>query len=79
MMELIPALKKCGVITTSKVAICIVLGTNDHEPKIIQSDVEKLDSTKPIWEILPSIGKILQCMGHLVWWSTIRFQFGGEC
>ena len=79
MMELRPALKTHGVITTSKVGICIVLGTNDQAPKIIQNDLENLDSTQTIWESLPSIWKILQCMGLLVWWSTIRFQFGGEC
>ena len=79
MMELRPSLKTRGVITNSKVLICIVPGTNDQEPKIIPNDVENLDSTQPIWERLPSIWKILQCTGLLVWWSTIRFQFGGEC
>ena len=51
MIELRPALKTHGVITTSKVGIFIVLGKNDQELKIIQNDVENLDSTKPIWEI----------------------------
>ena len=49
MMELRPALKTREVIKTSKVGICIVPGTNDQEPKIIQNDVENLDSTQPIW------------------------------
>ena len=40
-----PSLKTHGVITTSKIGICIVPGTNDQEPKIIQNDVEKMDST----------------------------------
>ena len=35
MMELISSLKTHGVITTYKVGICIVIGTNDQEPKII--------------------------------------------
>ena len=48
MMELRPTLKTCGVITTSKVGICIVPGKNDQEPKIIPNDVENLDSTQPI-------------------------------
>ena len=48
MLELRRALKTCGLITTSKVGICIVSGTNDQEPKIIQNDVENLDSTQPI-------------------------------
>ena len=49
MTELRPALRIRGVITTSKVGICIVLGTNDQEPKIIQNEVENLDSsTQPI-------------------------------
>ena len=41
MIELKHALKTHGVITTSKVGICIVQGTNYQEPKIIQNDVEK--------------------------------------
>ena len=48
MMELRPVINKHGVIATSKVGICIVSGTNDQEPKIIQNDVENLDSTQPI-------------------------------
>ena len=79
MMELRPSLNTCGVITTSKVGICMVPSTNDQEPKTIQNDVEKLDCTQPVWERLLSIWKILQCIGLLVWWSTIRFQFGGGC
>ena len=47
-MELRPALKTHGVITTSKVGISIVSGTNDQETKIIQNDVENLDSRQPI-------------------------------
>ena len=79
MMELRHALNTCGLITNSKVRICIVPVTNYQETKIIQNDVENLDSTKPICESLPSIWKILQCMRLLVWRSTIRFQFEGEC
>ena len=45
MIELKHALKTHGVITTSKVGICIVLGKHYQEPKIIQNDVEKMDST----------------------------------
>ena len=48
MMELRLALNTRGVITTSKVGNCIVPGRNDQEPKIIQNDVENLDSTQPI-------------------------------
>ena len=45
MMELKPDLKTRVLITTSKVGFFIILGANDQEPKIIQNDVEKLDST----------------------------------
>lgn len=37
----------------SKVGICIVPGTYDQEPETVQNDVEKLDSTQPIWASLP--------------------------
>ena len=43
MMELRPYINTHGVITTSKVGICIVPGKNDQEPKIIENDVENLD------------------------------------
>ena len=48
MMEFRLALKTRGVITTSKVGISIVSGTNDQETKIIQNYVENLDSRQPI-------------------------------